>query len=111
MNQHLIFNENNKSYDLNDMRKKLKKGFFLFNFCKLIYIFEKLEKRSTETCIQRFLRSLSGTGTWIKCRFRHKTGTDRNQVILYRQRKVLIMAFFRVALVAPIICSPETGHL
>ena len=36
-----------------------------------------------------------------KCRFRHKTGTDINQTIQYRHRKVLIMTFFMPVL---------TGH-
>jgi hypothetical protein len=51
--------------------------------------------------IQRFLRSFSGTGTRTKCRSRHKTSTDRNQVIQYRHRKVLIMTFFRPVLTGP----------
>jgi hypothetical protein len=45
--------------------------------------------------IQRFLRSLRGTGTWTKCWSRHKTGTDRNRLILYRHRKVFILTFIR----------------
>ena len=31
--------------------------------------------------LQRFLRYFSGTGNRTKCRFRHKTGPDRNQAI------------------------------
>jgi hypothetical protein len=34
------------------------------------------------------LRSFSGTGTWIKFRFRQKTDTDQNQVMQYRPKKV-----------------------
>ena len=37
--------------------------------------------------LQRFLRSFSGTGTWIKFRFRQKTDTDQNQVTQYRPKK------------------------
>jgi hypothetical protein len=51
--------------------------------------------------LQRFLLSFSGTGTWTKCRFRHKTGTDRNQVIQYRHRKVILTTFFRPVLTGP----------
>jgi hypothetical protein len=54
------------------------------------------------TTLQRFLRSFSGTGTWTKFRFRHKTGTDRNQVIQNRHRKELIMAFLRPVLAGPL---------
>jgi hypothetical protein len=35
------------------------------------------------------LRSFSGSGTWAKFWFRHKTGTDRNQVIQNRPKKGL----------------------
>ena len=49
-----------------------------------------------------FLYSFSGTGARTKCRFRHKTGTDRNQAIQYRLRKVLIITFFRPVLAGPI---------
>jgi hypothetical protein len=49
--------------------------------------------------LQRFWRYFSGTGTWTNCWFRHKTGTDRNQMI--RHRKVLIMTFLRPVLTGP----------
>jgi hypothetical protein len=51
--------------------------------------------------VQRFLRSFSGTGTRTKCRFRHKTGTDRNRLIQYRHIKLLIMTFFKPVLTGP----------
>jgi hypothetical protein len=44
---------------------------------------------------------LRGRGTWAKFRFRHKTGTDRNQVTQYRHSKVLITTF-----IMPVLASP-----
>jgi hypothetical protein len=37
--------------------------------------------------IQYFLRSFRGTGTWTKCRSRHKTGNDYQKTSPYRPNK------------------------
>ena len=49
-----------------------------------------------KSLIQYFLRSCRDTGTWTKCRTRHKTGSYRKRLSQYRQSKVFIMTFIRL---------------